>query len=124
MEGTLWARFPVINVDRVENIPCDYPGPMGVPITFMDKHNPGRFQLLGRRGHLKLPGGRECYQRVFIRNLCPALPEFIDLAGWFRNMGIPVEFIPIEKADPEADIRPEYRVSPKARGGGRPCPRR
>lgn len=29
------------------DIPCDYPGIMGVPITFLDKHNPEQFELIG-----------------------------------------------------------------------------
>lgn len=115
VKGTLWARFPVINVDRVADIPCDYPGPMGVPITFLDKFNPDQFELLGRRGHLRLGNGRECYQRIFIRNLRPALPEFVDLAGWLRDMGVPVSFVPIEDAGPGVEIRPEYRARPVGR---------
>ncbi len=110
VEGTLWMRFPVINVDKVADIPGDYPGPMGVPITIMDKFNPEQFELLGRRGHLKLASGRECYQRIFIRNLRPALPEFIDLAGWFQTMGIPVEFMPAGDNNRGQDYRREYRA--------------
>ena len=37
---------PIINVDQVSGIPCDYYGPMGVPITFLLKHNPAQFELL------------------------------------------------------------------------------
>ena len=110
VEGTLWARFPVINVDRVADIPCDYPGPMGVPITFLDKFNPNQFELLGRRGHLKLGNGRECYQRIFVRNLHPTLPDVIDLAAWFRNMGVPLEFVPAGDAERGEDYRCEYRA--------------
>lgn len=36
-----------INVDKVVDIPCDYSGPMGVPITFLDKYNPDQFEILG-----------------------------------------------------------------------------
>ena len=28
-------------------IPCDYDGAMGVPITFMDKYNPEQFEIVG-----------------------------------------------------------------------------
>ena len=35
-----------INVDKTENIPFDYDGVMGVPITFMDKYNPQQFEIL------------------------------------------------------------------------------
>lgn len=37
VNGNLWQCFPVINVDKVKDIPADYPGAMGVPITFLDK---------------------------------------------------------------------------------------
>ena len=36
-----------INVNRVSEIPCDYDGVMGVPITFMDKYNPDQFEIIG-----------------------------------------------------------------------------
>jgi hypothetical protein len=31
----------------VSDIPCDYNGVMGVPITFMDKYNPEQFEIIG-----------------------------------------------------------------------------
>ena len=37
----------VINVNKTVEIPCDYFGEMGVPITFFDKHNPDQFEILG-----------------------------------------------------------------------------
>ncbi len=36
----------VINVDKVTEIPMDYTGYMGVPITFMDKYNPDQFEII------------------------------------------------------------------------------
>jgi len=33
-------------VDRVAEIPEDYDGVMGVPITFLDKHSPDQFEIL------------------------------------------------------------------------------
>lgn len=109
VNGTLWQCFPVINVDRVKDIPSDYPGAMGVPITYLDRHDPNRFEIVGRRGHLRLPGGRECYQRIFIRNLHPDLPEVIDLVAWFGRMGVPLDFAWPEEATGGEEIRPEYR---------------
>lgn len=109
VEGNLWTLFPIINVDRVTDIPCDYPGPMGVPITFMGNYNPKRFQLLGRRGHLKMPNGREVYQRIFVRNLKPVLPEEIDLADWFERMGIHMDVEMLKDAEPGTEIEPIYR---------------
>lgn len=42
-----YDNYDAINVDRVENIPCDYAGAMGVPITFLDKYNPEQFGIIG-----------------------------------------------------------------------------
>ncbi len=39
-------NYDVINVDKTLQIPCNYRGAMGVPITFMDKYNPDQFELL------------------------------------------------------------------------------
>lgn len=40
-------NYDAINVDKVSDIPCDYFGIMGVPITFMNSYNPEQFEILG-----------------------------------------------------------------------------
>lgn len=42
-----YDNYNAINVDKVADIPSDYKGVMGVPITFMDKYNPDQFEILG-----------------------------------------------------------------------------
>ena len=42
-----YCNFDGIEVARTEDIPCDYHGFMGVPITFMDKYNPDQFEIAG-----------------------------------------------------------------------------
>ncbi|MBQ6754809.1 MAG: adenine-specific methyltransferase EcoRI family protein [Synergistales bacterium] len=42
-----YDNYDAINVDKVAEIPIDYKGAMGVPITFMDKYNPEQFEILG-----------------------------------------------------------------------------
>ena len=45
-----WPRYDnydAIEVGRVKDIPVDYAGVMGVPITFLDKYNPEQFEILG-----------------------------------------------------------------------------
>lgn len=42
-----YDNYDAINVDKVSEIPMDYTGVMGVPITFIDKYNPDQFELLG-----------------------------------------------------------------------------
>lgn len=51
-----YDNYDAINVDKTSDIPYDYDGVMGVPITFIDKYNPEQFELIGiGRGEL----GRE-----------------------------------------------------------------
>ena len=42
-----YDNYDAINVDKTKNIPKDWGGVMGVPITFLDKHNPDQFEILG-----------------------------------------------------------------------------
>ncbi|MBE6468926.1 MAG: hypothetical protein E7001_02960 [Coriobacteriaceae bacterium] len=76
----LWRYLPVINVDRVADIPADWPGAMGVPIGFMERWDRDRFEVLGRGHHLVIEGGRRPYQRVMVRNLRPDVPDVMTLA--------------------------------------------
>jgi hypothetical protein len=56
-EYPYYDNYDAINVDRVTDIPCDFNGIMGVPITFMDKFNPEQFEILGATQ-------RECHDAV------------------------------------------------------------
>lgn len=42
-----YDNYDAINVDKVKEIPEDYDGVMGVPITFLGKWNPDQFEILG-----------------------------------------------------------------------------
>lgn len=42
-----YENFDAINVDKTVDIPFDYDGYMGVPITFMDKYSPEQFEIVG-----------------------------------------------------------------------------
>jgi len=42
-----YDNYNAIEVSKTADIPCDYNGAMGVPITFMDKFNPNQFEILG-----------------------------------------------------------------------------
>lgn len=42
-----YDNYDAIEVSRVENIPMDYDGVMGVPITFLDKYCPTQFEIIG-----------------------------------------------------------------------------
>jgi hypothetical protein len=41
-----YDNYDAINVDKTKDIPMDYAGAMGVPITFLDKYNPDQFEIL------------------------------------------------------------------------------
>jgi hypothetical protein len=41
-----YDNYDAINVDKVDQIPCDYKGVMGVPITFLDKYCPEQFEIV------------------------------------------------------------------------------
>jgi len=40
-------NYDAINVDKTKDIPVDYDGVMGVPITFLDKYSPKQFEIIG-----------------------------------------------------------------------------
>ena len=42
-----YDNYDAIEVSKTNDIPCDYAGLMGVPITFMDKYSPDQFEILG-----------------------------------------------------------------------------
>ena len=78
-----YDNYNAINIDVTKDIPMDYAGVMGVPITFLDKYNPEQFELLGimntgeeNKGirHEGTPHGRpvvngvEKYLRILIKN--------------------------------------------------------
>ena len=42
-----YDNYDAINVNKVTDIPFDFAGVMGVPITFLDKYSPDQFEILG-----------------------------------------------------------------------------
>ena len=49
-EYPTYDNYDAIEVSKIADIPCDYSGVMGVPLTFLDKHNPDQFEILGLSG--------------------------------------------------------------------------
>jgi len=83
-----YDNYDAIEVSKTKHIPMDWAGAMGVPITFLDKYNPGQFEIVGMgedngRGHSGgvwqggskscLVDGKAKFKRLFIRNRHPAL---------------------------------------------------
>lgn len=71
-----YDNYDAIEVGKTAEIPCDYNGVMGVPITFIDKYNPEQFEILGdSRYHdgqefaddINSVNGRLLYRRILIR---------------------------------------------------------
>lgn len=57
-----YDNYDAININKTSDIPCDYDGIMGVPITFLDKYSPEQFEILGatQRGcHDAVPDTRK-----------------------------------------------------------------
>jgi hypothetical protein len=50
-----YTNYPAIEVSKVADIPADYAGEMGVPITYLPKHNPRQFQIVGLSTKLAKP---------------------------------------------------------------------
>ena len=46
-EYPTYYKYDAIEVNKVAEIPCDYDGLMGVPVTFLDKYNPEQFEIIG-----------------------------------------------------------------------------
>ncbi|MCD8208752.1 MAG: adenine-specific methyltransferase EcoRI family protein [Bacteroidales bacterium] len=57
-----YDNYNAVNVDKVSDIPIDYDGIMGVPITFLDKWCPEQFEVLG------ITENHEDYREFFIPN--------------------------------------------------------
>ena len=95
-EYPMYDNYNAINVGRTQDIPCDYIGIMGVPITFLDKYNPSQFEIIWQasgntrasapkevldavgyvphpedRGGCGVVNGKRQYSRILIRNKHP-----------------------------------------------------
>ena len=46
-EYSKYENYCAINVDKTKDIPIDYDGIMGVPISFLNNYNPNQFQIIG-----------------------------------------------------------------------------
>lgn len=54
-----YENYDAINVDKISDIPMDYKGIMGVPITILEHYNPTQFEIVGRSGN-KIWALNEC----------------------------------------------------------------
>jgi Adenine-specific methyltransferase EcoRI len=67
-----YDNYDAINVNKTKDIPFDYHGVMGVPITFLHKFNPDQFELIkfrkGNDGKDLSINGKCPYFRILVRN--------------------------------------------------------
>ena len=87
-EYPTYDNYNAIEVGKTADIPCDYDGAMGVPITFLDKYNPEQFEILNanhyrKSDYVKIKShglikdkegaidGKPTYVRILIRNKHP-----------------------------------------------------
>lgn len=72
IEYPKYDNYNGINVNKTKNIPIDYKGFMGVPITFLHKFNPDQFEIIkfrkGNDGKDLSINGKCPYFRILIRN--------------------------------------------------------
>lgn len=80
-EYPIYDNYDAINVNRTQDIPMDFSGAMGVPITFLHKYNPKQFEIIkfrkGSDGKDLSIGGKCPYFRILIRNLQLTLSDSI-----------------------------------------------
>ena len=66
-----YDNYNAINVDKTNDIPYDYYGVMGVPITFLDKYNPEQFEIIrfrkGVDGKDLSINDKDTYFRILIK---------------------------------------------------------
>jgi hypothetical protein len=74
-----YDNYDAIEVSKTADIPKDYAGVIGVPITFLDKYNPEQFEIVGSNrdveqdenkvyGRSTYLNGKETFKRLFIKN--------------------------------------------------------
>ena len=92
-----YDNYDAIEVSKVADIPCDYAGVMGTPVTVLDKYSKEQFQIVGMaagntratgfyfdvpykphpedRGGCGVVNGKRVYARILIRNKHPEAPK-------------------------------------------------
>lgn len=79
--------YDAINIDNYTNIPSDYYGVMGVPMTFLGHYNPSQFEIIGKLNHNRpssfdygksIVNGKEIYARLLIRRRHRPIPYEIE----------------------------------------------
>ena len=73
-----YDNYDAINVDKTKDIPMDYDGVMGVPVSFLDKYCSTQFEIVGIHGNCYdytkpqkslTINGKKIYKRIMIRKI-------------------------------------------------------
>ena len=110
-EYPAYDNYDAINVDKTAEIPMDWDRAMGVPITFLDKHNPEQFEVLGITDRDNNSGLKtKEYTLANVPN-----PGDLNRRGVIRVGGKhkPTTAYPVDSADP-------YMLWLRSTGGFRP----
>jgi len=98
-----YDNYDAIEVSKVADIPRDYKGLMGVPISFMDKFNPNQFEIVGLDRYVegnRKPNSRmfinriEIYARIIIKHRNP-----VDYDEYYRDLGFDPEVVKNRKKE-------------------------
>lgn len=77
-----YDNYDAINVNATKDIPVDYDGVMGVPITFLDKYNPEQFEIIGGFNGHNCPDEEGGYVPA-------SKTEYLDKSGKVKNWNGP-----------------------------------
>lgn len=91
-----YDNFNAIHIRKVADIPMDYDGIMGVPITFLKYHNNTQFEIIGEANHgsdnefdLFKPklNGKEVFKRILIKKFSSTMPSEFRILDLFCGAG-------------------------------------
>ena len=85
-EYPTYANYDAIEVNKTSDIPYDYNGVMGVPLTFLDKYNPDQFEIIGQT---QGDSGKELGLKPYPRELKKLNPSLRDGQLYYIKNGYP-----------------------------------
>lgn len=120
-----YDNFDAINVRKVTEIPRDYAGIMGVPITIINKYNSEQFEIIGEANHgsdneydLFKPtiNGKELFKRILIKNKKPEIERItsfriLDLFSGAGGFSYGMEKNPHFKTEVALDFNNEALIT-------------
>ena len=100
-----YDNYDAINVDKVKDIPIDYDGVMGVPITFLQYYNPKQFEIVDARDYTNIDklkskstylikdkdgiiNDKPTYARILIKKNDSLEPIEFEIVGQMANTNV------------------------------------